>query len=351
VESPAFAGTDAERRAALACAAKLRAAGRSPRVQTLWFRPQRDVPRIVHALLGIAGSVVAVKHHPVGLGLAAGGLVLSLLEAGGVPVVALPFARRATQNVVAPPLDDAPGAIRLVLTASADDPRDSFLGRIARRTRGAPLPGPAGLLDVALAAVAGCAGARLAGAGGTALGVVQLVPTIVLILLFAGYVEAAIASRPARRGGAEVAAVAVATAAALDVRPPRRMVVEVLIAGAGESGAAGMRAYVRANRRRIAPEQVVVVHLVPGPAPLRFHVREGERFALRLHPRLAELAAELPGAQASEGRELTAARVARGARWPALTLCGPPSDLGVAALRLVASIDKDLINGGAGRRR
>jgi hypothetical protein len=263
VEPPAFAGTDAERRAAMACAGRLREIGRSPRLQTLWFRPQRDVPRAVHAVLGIAGSVVAVSHHPVGLGLAAGGLALSLLEAAGVPVVALAFARRATQNVVARPLDDAPGTVRLVLTAAVDEPRDSVLGRLARRARGAATPGPAGALDVALGAVAACAGARLAGAGGTVLGVVQLIPTIALILLFAGFLEAALAQRSAQDGAAAVAASAVAVAAALDARPPRRMSVEVLIAGAGEAGAPGMRAYVRANRKRLAPEEVVVVQLPP----------------------------------------------------------------------------------------
>jgi len=352
VEPPAFAGTDAERRAAVACAARLREIGRSPRMQTLWFRPQRDVPRAVHAVLGVAGSVVAVSHHPVGLALAAGALALSLLDAAGVPVVALPFARRATQNVVARPLDDAPGTVRLVLTASVDEPRDSVLGRLARRARGAATPGPVGVLDLALVAVTACAGARLGGAGGSVVGVVQLIPTIVLIVLFAGFVEAAIAQRAAATGAAAAGAAAVSVAAALDARPPRRMSVEVLIAGAGEAGAPGMRAYVRANRKRVVPEEVVVVHLVAGPAPLRFGVRDGERFAMRLHPRLAELAAaEIPGARRSESRTLSGARVARGARWPALTLSGPPADLAPAALRLVSAIDKDLINGAHARRR
>src|SRR4051794_20657493 len=195
-ERDRFAGTDAERRAAVHCTSALRAIGRSPRTQTPWFRPQRDAPRALHALLGIAGSVVCVDHHPTGLALAAAALVLSLLEAAGLPLAALPFPRRATQNVLAPPIDDPPGAVRLVLTAAADTRRASIVGRVAGHARGTLVPGPAGVMDVALLAVAACAGARLAGAGGTALGIVQLVPTAVLILLLGGWVEAAMSSRP-----------------------------------------------------------------------------------------------------------------------------------------------------------
>jgi hypothetical protein len=345
-----LAGTDAERRSAVGAARELRALGRTPSVQTVWFRPQHDLVRAVHAVLGIAGSVVAVHHHGLGLGLAGGALVLSLLEAAGVTVVGLPLTRRATQNVVAPPIDHPPGAVLLVLTASADHPRDSILDRVARRLRGPVTPGPAGLLDLALAAVAGCAGARLAGAGGAALGVVQLVPTVVLILLFAGFLEAALstATRSAESAGPSVIA---AATQALDARPPRRLAVEALIGGAGEARAPGMRAYVHTRRRTLAPEDVIVVHLVPADGPLRFHVREGERFALRLHPRLIELAAEIPGAAPAESRTVSAARVARGARWPAITLTGDPRVLAPAALRLIAAIDSEVVQARAQQRR
>lgn len=346
-----FAGTDAERRAAALAAAELRALGRSVRTQPLWFRPQRDLPRSLHAALGVAASVVAVNHSATGLALAAGALLLSLLDAAGIALAVLPLARRATQNVVAAPIDDPPGAVRLVLSASADQPRDSVLARAGAHLRGPVVPGPAGILDLALLAVAACAGARLAGAGGTVLGIVQLLPTVVLIALCAGFLEAAVAGRPGAWRTAAGPAAAIATAAALDARPPRRLAVEVLIAGAGETGSAGMRSYVRARRRAIAPEDVVVLHLAGAPGPVRFMVREGERFALRLHPRVAELAAELPGVERSESRTLSGARAARGRRWPAMTLTGPPADLAAAALRLVSSIDTDLVQGGARRHR
>ncbi|MCW2967115.1 MAG: hypothetical protein JWM71_887, partial [Solirubrobacteraceae bacterium] len=45
------------------------------------------------------------------------------------------------------------------------------------------------------------------------------------------------------------------------------------------------------------------------------------------------------------------ARVARGARWPAIALEGDPRPLAAAALRLIASIDADLVQAAEGVRR
>ena len=112
-----------------------------------------------------------------------------------------------------------------------------------------------------------------------------------------------------------------------------------------------MRAYVRARRRTLAPEDVVVLHLVGADGPVRVRTREGERFAPRLHPRLAELAAAIPGTERAESRDVSAARVARGARWPAITLTGPPRELAAAVLRLVAAIDSEVIQASGRRRR
>lgn len=336
-----LAGTDAERRAAALCARELRGAGRRPRTQTLWFRPQRHAPRALYAALGIAGSVVAVDHPQVGLALAGGALLAALLEAVGLPLVGLLPTRRATQNVVAPPPRGSDGKVVLVLTASVDAPRRSVLRRLEHRVRGRLVPGAAGLLVLALAAVGGCAGARIAGAEGAAIGIVQLVPSAVLILLMGAFLDAALA-QPVDGASAAGPAVALATAAALDAQPPRALAPEVLIAGAGEAGAAGMRAYVRARRRELDASDIVVVHLGAAPGPVRFLRRDGEHFGVRLHPRLAELADAVPGTRAAEARGRSGARVARGARWPAIALEGEPRALATAALRLISAIDDEV---------
>lgn len=333
-----LAGSDAERRAAAIVAAQLRAGGRRPRVSALWVRPRRDLPRALYALLGVAASVVAVGDPGVGLGIATAALLAALLEAAGVPVASLLQVRRATQNVVAPPRDGGrKRRVLLVLAASVDAPADALLQRLEQRL----LLGAGAWLIGSLAGVAACAGARLAGAEGGVVGAVQLVPSVVLILLLGGFAEAA-SAEPRRRAPAGGAPAAVAVAAALDAQPPRNLAAEVLIAGAGPLG---MRAYVRSRRRDLRPEEVVVLHLEPGEGPLRYVARVGEHLPLRLHPRLVELAAALPGALPAPRRGHTIARVARGARWPALTLEGEPRALAAAALRLVAAVDAELARG------
>jgi hypothetical protein len=337
-----LAGSDAERRAAAMCAAELRKGGRRPRTRTLWIRPQRWLPRALYATVGVAGSLVSVSHAEVGLGLAAGALLATVLEATGIPVVALLQTRRATQNVVAAPPADRGRRALLVLTAAADAPRDSVIARLERR--GAPrwLPGTPGLLVVGLAGVAGCAGARMAGAEGTALGIVQLLPSALLIVLLGAFLEAGLAA--AERGASAAGpAVALATAAALDAQPPRALAVEVVIAGAGEAGAAGMADYVSSRRRDLDPEDVVVIHLGASAGAVRYVVSDGEHVPFRLHPRLIELAGALPGTKPRRARGRSAARVARGARWPAIALEGDPRPLAAATLRLIAAIDRELL--------
>lgn len=341
------AGSDGERRAALLCVEELRRMGRRPRMQTLWFRRRLPWTHALHAALGLAGSVASVGAPVAGLGLAAAGLLLALAEAAGLPLLAMLVPRRATQTVVAPPLDEPPGGGLLILSAALDSVPGGLLERLWRRVGRPFVPGAPGLLVLALAAVCGFGAARVAGAAGAALGAAQLVPSIALLALLALFADAALAA-PSGEEPAAGAAAALAAAATLDARPPRRLAVEVVLGGAGESGAPGMRAYVRRRRSELAPERVVVVHLASGPPPLRYLAREGELFGVGLHPRLGELAAALPGARRAEGRSTSAARVARGARWPAIVLEGPVAELATAAPALVAAVDAELRRTAAG---
>ena len=331
--------SEAERQAAMLCAAELRRAGRRPRIQNLWIRRQRSLPRAFYALLGVVASVVAVSHPEVGLGLAVGALIALVAETAGVPVAALLQIRRATQNVIVATAAEHPGQVRLVLTAPADGPPRSVLTRIYARPALGRMPSAVALLALMLVALAACAGARMGGAEGTAIGVIQLLPSIVALLLMAAFADDAFASF--EPGAAGVAA-CVALAAVLQDRPPGALAVEVLITGAEAAGAAGMAAYVRANRRALRPEEVVVVELGNAGGPLRYVVSDGELFPYRLHPRLIDLAATLPEARPARGHGRSAARVARGARWPAIALEGDARPLASAALRLISAIDREL---------
>src|SRR5262249_4296255 len=175
--------TDAERRAARAIAQRLRGLGRRPRTQTVWVRPDNDELLALASGLGVAASVVSVDHAKTGLGLAIGGLVLSVLA----PWLG---ARRATQWVWAGRTEGSDPFVRLLLTCRADaEPvpmAERWLARVG-------LPGPRVLLALALAALVACAAVRTAGTGGTALGAVQLLPTAICIAGVGAFLDAWVA--------------------------------------------------------------------------------------------------------------------------------------------------------------
>lgn len=365
------AGTDAERRAALALARELRARGREARIETHWVRPQWAPAAALHALAGVVGSLVSVDRPVLGLLIAAAALVSFLAEASGrARLLGLLLPRRATQNVVSP----APAGARpvtLVITASYDAGRGGLVyrdavrrlaARLARAARGRA-PGPMGWLALALAAVVAGAALRAGGAEGPVLGAVQLVPTIALILATALLVDAHVAApSPGASDPASGAAVALALAQALDARPPRRLAVEVVLCGAGDGGAYGMRAHVRAARRTRRTEEVVVLHLgACGAGTPRWWVREGPLLALGYHPRLLELCAQVTREEAHlraaphVAHTFSGAHAARLARWPAVAVgcldadgvAGPPDERARRAvlelcLALIARLDAEL---------
>ncbi|HEX8206663.1 MAG TPA: hypothetical protein VF587_11450, partial [Solirubrobacteraceae bacterium] len=117
--------TDAERRAGRALGARLRGLGRRARTETLWVRPQWAAIWLVHALLGIAGSVISVDQPEIGLGIAGLAALSGLGElTGRARVVALLWPRRATQNLVVPPPDER-APVKLFVTAPYDAARQA----------------------------------------------------------------------------------------------------------------------------------------------------------------------------------------------------------------------------------
>jgi hypothetical protein len=291
-----LACTDAERRAALALAAELRAAGRAPRIEARWVRPGWPAWQALLAAAGVAGSVLSVDRPTVGVIVVGAALALSLAHGRG----RLPLGRaRATQDVVAPA--PAPRDVALVVLAAIDRPRATVLRRV---------PAPLAWLQAALAITAGFAAARVAGAEGVALGAGQLVPAIVLLLAVAGFLDA-VAQPPAQADAAATHA-----AIALSGRAPWA---EVVLVGAGELG---LRARLAAERR--PPERTVLLWLEPAPTP-------GWRSA---HPNLAAIAHD--AGERLRGRALPA-----GAR-PALALYGANDELATRAAAVVDRLDATL---------
>jgi Peptidase family M28 len=285
---------------------------------------------------------------------------------------------RATQNLISPPTAATASGrkriVRLVITAAYDAPRTGIVRRerprrvVARvhELTGGRLPGLGFWVALALAAVAALAGVRLAGNDAGWVGVLQLVPTIGLLAALGGAIDAGLSHiGPGANDPASGAAVAIALAAKLDQEPPRHMGVELVLAGAGDGPALGMRAFARSRRKRYRPEATAVIHLgACGRGRPRWWVTDGSLLPLRYHPRMRELASRAGGAP-YRGHGATGGWRARLVRWPAITVgcledegwapgSGRPSDtvehVDPAALRgaldvalnLVRALDEDL---------
>jgi hypothetical protein len=284
-----LACTDAERRAALSLAGRLRSAGRAPRIEARWVRPGWPAWQALFAGAGVVGSVLSVEHPTTGLIVAGAALALSLAHGRG----RLPLGRaRATQDVVAPA--PQPREVTLVVMAAVDRPRTAVLHR---------LPAPLIWLHAALGLTAAFAAARVAGVEGIGLGAAQLVPAILLLVALAGFLDAAV--EPA----AEATAAATDAAIELATRAPWA---EIILVGGGDPG---LRARLRGDRR--PPEEVVLLWLEPAS-------KSAWRSA---HPTLAVLAHDA-------GAHLRGRALPAGAR-PALALYGPHDALARTAERTV----------------
>ena len=311
--------TDAERRAARAFAAELRAPGRPTRTETLWVRPAWAAVLAVCAAAGVAGSVVSVDHAAAGLALTGTAFVLALAELGPWPLLRRLTFARATQNVVSePPPGGATAQVTLVLVAPVDGPR----GGVAQRA-GVPVRA---ITTGALGLLAACTAARVAlDASGTLIGALQLVPTAVLVLAVGALADAAVAAPAPAPGGDQPAEVAVAAARMLAGVRLERVAVEVVLAGAWPLG---FRAWLRGDRRR--PEDIAVAFVGSAAAP---------RYATA-HPTLRAIAED---ARLAERR----GRPPRAGRRPTIAVAGSAREAGAFLVALATGLAAALARGPA----
>ena len=238
--------TDAERRAANLLHDRLRAAGHEAWVETVWVRPRRAWSVALHCALTVVGGLLALSAPVPGLvaaALGALGLVAEALDRPG-PLRFL-MRRRATQNVLVEPRH--PDRVALLVVAPYDAPRAG---------RAAPLRP---WLAACALAVTATAAARVAGVEGTALGAVQLLPTIALLVGAAVAADTALAA-PTR--GADTATAVAAAIALLGLPVPPRFSAGLVLYGAGDAGALALRAHLR--RERLDPTRTLIVRLGPG---------------------------------------------------------------------------------------
>ncbi len=322
-----WAGTDAERRAALHLEGRLNALGREAEVEPTSVHPNYAVTHAIHALIGIVGSVLSVYEPVVGAALVLFATVSAFGDlSGSFYLVRRLTGRRASQNVFSREAGDKRGVV--VLTAHYDAARTGSVfsrraierratfGKLIRRGLGPFEP-----FFWALFLILACSVVRLVGIDGTAFTVVQFIPTVVLIASIPLLVDIALSDVVP---GANDNASGVATVLRLADRYGGRLEhfdVWVVLPGAEEALLLGMREWMRAHRRDLDPERTVFLNIdMAGTGTVRWIEKEGLVLAMRYHPTLIGLCEEIGDGRAMTSRQATDALIARTAGFPAITI-------------------------------
>jgi hypothetical protein len=377
------AGTNAERRAGLWLASELRSARRQATVETFWCRPNWALAHAWHTILAVVGSLLTVASPKVG-GVVILIAVISLVLDGltGVSLGRRLSPEHASQNVVSPATNST-APVTLIVTANYDAGRMGFVYRPTVRRLAARLnavvggraPGWLGWVLIGFLWLLAMAILRDVGKAGTALDVVQLIPTAALVIAAGLLLELSGSPfGPAAGDNGSGAALALALARALDVAPSDRLAVEVVLQGAGDGAMTGLSKYLSARRGDRTPATTIVLGVgACGGGERRWWTGDGSLIPLRFLRRLDAIAqrsvgpgSEL-GATPHRGRGVSPAVPARFAGLPAITIgcrdahglvprSHQPSDvtenldraamdgLLELALTLVDAIDADLAN-------
>ena len=265
-------GSDAERRTARHLEQRLEQIGRSAETESLPIYAAWPIAYAILASAAVGASVLAVYVPVAGAALALAVALLTFLDAGMlIPTVRRLLGRRASQNVVSWGERDKPGAVLLVAHYDTGPTRMRPL-----------LP-----MFVALLLVLACCVLRAGGMEGTALTVVQFIPTVVLIVYVALLLD--IALSPAGPGESDNAS-GVAVVLRLAERLGDELEyfgVHVVFTGSQKAMAQGMRAFLQSHRKELKPGDTVVLNLdAVGGGELRETKSEGPLLTVKSHPQL-----------------------------------------------------------------
>lgn len=330
------AGTDAERRAANAFAGRLRAMGRRAEVEPTYVHPQFALVHALHAAVGIAGSIVAVSQPGIGFALVLFATTSAYLDLNTrFYLLRRLFFRRASQNVVSPGgRPEAP--IRMVLVAHLDAGRTGFIyGRGARGLSRRLSPRLRALLSPwrvyfwgGLAALLPIIGLRMAGLDATWLSIVQMVPTVILIVAIFLLVDIALSdTTPGATDNASGVAAVLGATERLRAGPLDNLDVWVVLTGAAECQAEGMRSFVAGHRGNLDPASTAVVNVDSvGYGTPAYTVSEGAAISTPSGAELVSICEALGDAQPFRSPLTGDALAARIRGIPAITLTGLGED-------------------------
>jgi peptidase M28-like protein len=291
-------GTDAERRAAGMLAGRLRGIGRRADIEPFFAHPEYAIVHLIHAAMGVAGSILATVQPAVGFTLVLLAAVSTYLDLNtrAYLVRSLLF-RRSSQNVVSPGnRPDAPA--RLILMAHYDAARTGYIfSKASKRIRGLPERTRLGLgpfrlfFWLGLAPLLPILGARMAGLDATWLNALQAVPTIILIV--AGFLLIDIALSeivPGAYDNASGVAAVLSAADELTANPPENLDVWIVLAGSEESFCEGSRAFVKSRRKELDRDTTAFVNVDSvSYGQVAYEISQGPVISLPHDPQLIEL--------------------------------------------------------------
>jgi hypothetical protein len=306
-------GTDAERRAAGALVGRLRGIGRRAELEPFFSHPQYPVVHLIHAALGIAGSLLATLEPAIGFAVVFFAAVSTYLDLNTrLYLVRSLLFRRASQNVVSPgERPDAPA--RLVLIAHYDAARTGYIfSKASARIRRLPERVRLGLgpfrlfFWVGLAPLLPIIGLRMAGVDATWLSAAQAIPTIVLIVAAFLLIDIALSDIvPGAYDNASGVAAVLSATDELTSNPPENLDVWVVLAGSEESFCEGSRAFVKAHRDQFDRATTAFVNVDSvSSGGTAYEVSQGAVVSLNHDPELIELCQALSGAGAGEARPI-----------------------------------------------
>ena len=306
-------GTDAERRAGNMLAGRLRAIGRRGQIEPFFCHPQYAIVHLVHAAMGVAGSLLATVQPAAGFTLVFLAAISTYLDVNTrfYLVRSLLF-RRVSQNVVSPG-DRPDAAARLVLIAHYDAARTGFIfSKASKRTRRLPERVRLGLAPLRLFFWAGLApllpilGARMAGFDPSWLSVLQAIPTIVLIVAAFLAIDISLSDIvPGAYDNASGVAAVLSAAEELTTTPPANLDVWVVLAGSEESFCEGSRAFVRAHRKELDRGTTSFINVDSVSwGDVAYEISQGAVISLNHDAGLIELCEVLSSAGAGEARPI-----------------------------------------------
>jgi hypothetical protein len=304
-----IAGSDAERRAAAHLAGRLRELGREVQIEPTTVHPNWALTHLIHALLAIAGSLVAVASPPIGALIAAFAALSTLGDlTGTLFLVRRLTGRRASQNVLS--REDGSKLGVVVLVAHYDAARGGSIfgpgaaerrATLAKRLR-LPL-GLGGGFVLAVLVILVCAVLRVLGLDSLLVSVVQFVPTALLILALPLLADLQLS--PASPGAADNAS-GVATALRLAESRGgglRHADLWLLFTGAEEPMALGMREWLRRHRTDLERDRMVFLNLdMVASGTVRYAAREGPVVATSADAGLVEICEEIASGDGDDDR-------------------------------------------------